>query len=263
MKFILISLLVLFSSSLYSQYMSNQIVNKYVETIDSINSIASNKLILPNYDKHVDPVIEIIQNTSLKELKHIAALMFQATDMHYIYLQNHGYNQYLSIADSNINGKSGLNLSGTALKIQDQINYKISPIVFGLTRIAYWLKIRVKKVTYTIREESTLKLPTAIIDAVVYEIFKGNGRFKLFDNVQFYFYKFWQVPDSFEVGKEYLVPLEPRGNYPLNNKSIIALVTYLDKSKGYYPINNNYIFDKYNFFGFGEKIALSGILNQN
>ncbi len=57
---------------------------------------------------------------------------------------------------------------------------------------------------------------------------------------------------TFEAGKEYLVPLEPRGKYPKLD-SLIVLVPYLDDSNGFYPVLDGYIIDKYNTFDFSEK----------
>lgn len=255
---IILFFLLLFNISIYSQFTSNQhLIKQYINIIDSINIIANNKLLSSDYDYKIDPVKEILQNTNLKKLKHIASLMFKATDKNYIYLTNYGYDQYLKFADSKIKGKNGLNLNGTAIRIQDQVKEEVSPLVSNLINVAYLLKVRVQKISDIIREENSLKLPAYIIDAIICDVFKGNGRFKMNDQVQFYYYKFWQVPDSFEVGKEYLVPLEPRGNFPMDDSSIIALVTYFDNSKGYYPIINNFINDKFNFFGFGEKIPFN------
>ncbi len=42
----------------------------------------------------------------------------------------------------------------------------------------------------------------------------------------------------------------------------LALIMYLDKSQGFYPIENGYLIDTYNFFGFGKKIEYN-VFDQN
>ena len=75
-------------------------------------------------------------------------------------------------------------------------------------------------------------------------------------NIQFFYYEFWyKRRTTFETGKEYLVPLEPRGKYPKLD-SLIVLVPYLDDSNGFYPVLDGYIIDKYNTFDFERKNSL-------
>ncbi len=252
MKLSILSLLLLFNSNLWSQYSSNlEEVDLFITRIDSINNLAENKLSPGNVP---DPVKMIIQEINISNLKHMASLMFKASDLAYVYLWNLGIEQYRKVKDSPIPWGSGINLGGTTQKFQRIFNEKISPLIYGLTRIAYLLKIKVIAAeTNGPKEEGWLPGVTPIIYAEIETVFKGTGRFKSGDSLQFYYYQNWLNGSySFEVGKEYLVPLEPRSAYPMTNNSRIALVTYLDESTGYYPIFNGNIEDMYNYFGFGE-----------
>lgn len=250
---ILLSLV--FNISLCPVIISQQnVVDKYIKTIDSLNSTFNNILKKTNHQGH-DPLKVHIQKMDLNELKHIASLMYRATDSDYIAISNTGFKRFEQLKKNGqkINGK--YSLIGTSYYFQGQFKTSLSPVIYALTRVAYFLHVRVTNVKTIIpKGEALIKSEASIIDADIEDVYKGKGKFQPGDHVQFFYYEFWHKKRTkFEEGKEYFVPLEPRGKYP-NMDSIMVLVPYLDDSNGFYPINDSYITDKYNYFRFGERI---------
>lgn len=239
---------------IYSQQkIKSSVIIDYINKIDSLNNIALVNIQKTSYKS--EPLKDLAQEMNLDDLKHIAALMFNASDLDHIALMDSSHAQYFRNKESNSQELNTINRISTEYKLQKEMEFLISPTVYALTRVAYFLHVRVERVKSVIpQEEGVIHAETPVINAIVKEVYKGTGKFKIGDHVQFYYYKFWMKENnSFEVGREYLVPLEPRGEY-LAFEKLIALVPYLDDSNGFYPIISNYLIDKYNYFGFGEKV---------
>jgi hypothetical protein len=243
----------LFISEFYSITFSQQkIVSEYITKIDSLNIILNSDLKKINSSSE-DPLKVLVKGMNSDELKHLASVMYKATDLNYTEIMDSAYKRF---EERKNKITYQYTLLGTTGKLQMEFKDLLSPVIYALTRVAYFLKIRVENVKAIIpKGEDVIHAETPVIDAVIEEVYKGKGKYKKGDHVQFYYYRFWQRKGSysFEKNKEYFVPLEPRGNYPQID-TLIALVPYLDDSYGYYPINNGNITDKYGYFGFGENI---------
>ena len=236
------------------QKTNSQIVTKYVNTIDSINNVIVNNM--GKINTKVDPVRAQLQKMNHTEIKHLASLMYKATDWDYNSIMNLAYERYYNDRQKFVNTRRDkIDLLHTPAIIQMEMKNLISPTVYALTRVAFFLRVRINDIKTVIpKEEGLIHAETSVIDATIEKVYKGAGKYKSGDHIQFYYYKFWQKePHNFKVGEEYFVPLEPRGSYP-NLDQLIALVPYLDDSNGYYPVVNGYIIDKYNYFGFGTKV---------
>ncbi len=250
---ILLFLIVISCTIVYPQWKEEiKAIPEYINTVDSIY----NKTIKSGVK--ADPKT-LIKDMDINELKHIAKLMFKASDLNHIALldtiskrtnRNELKSNSFKIKRVDYNYISG--------NLQNEMKERISPLIYALATIPYFLLIEVHDVKSVIpKEEDVLHSPTTVIDAKIAEVYKGKCRFKKGDVVQFYYYNFWQKENhSFDKGKTYFIPIEPRGTEPITESSPLALVPYLDNATGYYPIVNGYLLDKYNQFGFGKKILL-------
>jgi hypothetical protein len=256
-KLLIIAILIsqTYCSTIYSQQkFESHIIDDYIKKIDSLNNVA-----LKNIQKtkpKTDPMKTLVEEIRLNDLKHIAALMFKASDLNHIALMDSANAEYLRNKKSDNQGLSTINRFSTEYKLQKEMKDLISPIAYALTRVAYFLCIHVENVKTVIpTQEEMVHAETVVVDAIIDKVYKGTGEYQVGDHVQFYFYKAWHKElHTFEVGKKYFVPLEPRGSSSSTIHDIVALVPYLDDSNGYYPIINNYLIDKYNYFGFGERV---------
>ncbi len=237
-------------------FSQQKIVHDYIKKIDSLNYDFNNMLKKAN-PKSKDLLKEHIEAMDLNELKHIASLMYKATDLDYVAINDTGFKRLDILKKQRKRINENYTLIMTNYYFQEQFKKSISPIIYALTRVAYFLKIRVENEKMIIpKAEDLLPGEAHIVDANIEDVYKGKGKYKVGDHVQFFYYENWHKRrTTFEAGKEYFVPLEPRGKYPVID-SLIVLVPYLDDSNGFYPINSGYVIDKYNFFEFGERIPL-------
>jgi len=230
-------------------------VYSYMNLLDSLTVNTNNRI------SKLSKASTVTKETFLEPigvniLKHVARIMYNAYDSDYMTTQNSLITKSQAIKNSK--SKSEIR-PGTPIFIQSQlwerIQNSISPTVYGLVRVAYFLSIKINSVkidTHTLG--NGMPVPVNIINGTIEAVHKGSTTFKTGDNIDFYYYNQWVHKSiNFEIGKEYFIPIEPRGKY-LNFDNALALVAYLDKSDGYYPIDNGYLIDKYNFFGFGEKV---------
>lgn len=144
--------------------------------------------------------------------------------------------------------------------IFDRASKDISFTLSGELKVAYFLRVHTTAVKHVKQQKGNLiGAPMTIIDAAVEKVYKGNPKFKVHDNIEFYFYDSWVGSlggvDWFKSGKDYFVPLEPR--YNEEEGELIALVMYLDNSKGCYPIENEQMKDGNNFFGYGTNVPMN------
>jgi len=227
----------LYQPEIYPQQEGGEsVVTSYIRMIDSLNAIIEKNIAKPEYDRKVNPFKELVKKMKLSGLKHIASMMFRASDLGHIALMDTASERYLRTEKSRTTSQFNVNFGGTQSWIQNEIKELISPALYGLTRTAYFFKIRVEKEGTSIpTEEQMLKIPMITIDAVVDDVFKGRGEYSMGDKIQFYFYPGWLKGNmKFEIGKEYFVPLEPRGTggKPPQIHNLTTLVVYLDDSNG-------------------------------
>ena len=235
-------------------YSQQKIVQDYIKKIDSLNFEFNNSLKKANLE-YKDPLKAHIEAMDLNELKHIASLMYKAADLDYLAINDTGFKRLDILKKQRKRINENYTLIMTNYYFQEQFKKSISPVIYALTRVAYFLRIHVENEKMIIPEAEDLMHSEAhLVDAFIEDVYKGKGKYQVGNHIQFFYYESWHKKrTTFEAGKEYFVPLEPRGKYPKID-SLIVLVPYLDDSNGFYPVINSYITDKYNFFGFGEKI---------
>jgi hypothetical protein len=254
MKIIFLLLLILLTTITFPQEKKSSAVHEYLKTIDSLINIAREKVESPDYKPSEEYLNKVIDKIDLTELKHIAGLMYKATDMDDIAIKDTDYVQAERVSKS-LNGISRELQSGRVrTRLWSAFNNKISPVVYALTRVAYFLRVNIDNIKIGTPFEDLPQMKAPILTATIQQVYKGTGKYKAGDHIEFYYFADWEVPHPFEVGKDYFVPLEPRGLPPLIDKSILTLVPYLNNSHGYYPILNGYLIENHNYFGYGKKV---------
>jgi hypothetical protein len=230
-------------------------VYSYMNLLDSLTVNANNRISKLSKASTVTKET-FLEPIGVKGLKLVARIMYNAYDSDFMATQNSLLTRSEEIKNSKSNSETK---PRTPIIIQgllwDQIKNSISATVEGLVEVAYFLKIRinsVKIISHTM--DNGMPVPVTINNGTIETVYKGNTTFKTGDNIDFYYYNNWVHKSiNFEIGKEYFIPIEPRGKF-LNYVNALALVVYLDKSEGYFPIDNGYLIDAHNFFGFGEKL---------
>ncbi|MFZ1979584.1 MAG: hypothetical protein WAV76_16645 [Bacteroidota bacterium] len=235
-------------------------VGSYTHFLDSHIYSKEGVHLVPN---QVANNVKYLQNN---ELKHAAKLMFEAYDADPIRIGIYFTQRFLSI-DSEKTIIRKTHPAFMEMKIQERIKTDISSGVYALVKIPYLLRIKVTNVKMVMgteelsESEKLLRAPfrskMTIVSGVVQSVYKGSGRNKVGNNIEFQFYNSWINHNfKFVVGNDYLVPLEPRealqSMNEANYKNIFLM--YLDRSEGYYPIVDKKIADLYNLFGFGQTL---------
>jgi len=136
---------------------------------------------------------------------------------------------------------------------------ELSPLVTSLIRLTYIVQARVvsiKNVTsidsVDLRLNMGRQIPATLVEIVVGRVLKGTSTVQPSDTIQFFYREFWRkrVPFNFQVGKEYILPLERR------ERGLIGLVMFLDYSEGYYPMEDGSIDDPYQLFELDKRISI-------
>jgi hypothetical protein len=264
LKFILIGLLIYqsFSIMIYSQVKKKLIKGKdstkIIECTQYFDSLCNvqNK----SSAKTADAVFRKITGD---KLQHAANLIYSASDEDYSTYMNSLMSKSYKVSE-NLDFRPftpSYMRSQTLNKIRDSLSLPI----YGLVAAAYFFRIKVNNIIKVVPPD----FPSLciIVGGTIEEVFKGNSKYKIGNNVSFFFYDKWEtdsVLHIYNIGQEYFVPLEPRKGGWLFPGEInpLALIMYLDKSQGFYPIENGYLIDTYNFFGFGKKIEYN-VFDQN
>ena len=156
-------------------------------------------------------------------------------------------------------------------EIERKTYKELSHCIYALITTQYLLKAKIFSI-------SSSKLPIGSSDpglyvheidikALVEEAIKGKNRFTKGDTVTYYFIPQWRSLSSkqFRVGDTYFLPLRITESYPDTNNLCLALATLdreptknaipkIDLSKGCFPIENGYLIDENNYFGYGAKV---------
>ncbi len=228
---------------------NNVYISKYLQRLELLNSRINSKQNLSPKDRIRTAINEI----TIKELKHLAKIMYVNSEVNYFEMKDSLHYASMRIRFGNKNSmRRQFTPSYIHYKILEKIQNSISPLVYGLIRIPYFLHIKIKNVSIEIPTgQDVLHAPTTVVEANIVEVIKGNSEYNNGDPIQFYFYNSWSHNElKFIVDKDYFVALEPRGKNSSNPD--LALVEYLDDSDGYYPINGDKILDSHDFFGLGK-----------
>ena len=202
----------------------------------------------------------VLSAISIGKLKHIAHLIYDASEYNALALQD----SIMSRAKEN--GKRGVvsppkepSPFFVQAKVLNDIRRRISPSVYALARVPYILRIKVTKVETQPHElgipGAHLYVPMTIITGSVLNVYKGRD-FKQDQQIQFYFLDQWAIRAySFAAGSEYVVPIDPRNS--LNPKNKLAWFARLDHSDAYFAIRNDTLLDPHNLLGFGRAIQIN------
>ncbi len=143
--------------------------------------------------------------------------------------------------------------------ILERAKKELPPLVTSLIRLTYIVQARVVSVksapsvdSVDLRMNRGRRTPTTLVEVVVEKVLKGSSTFQPSDTIQFFFRDAWirSMTFGFQVGREYLLPLE------LRPRGIIGLVMFLDNSQGYYPIEAGNIDDPYQLFELDKRISI-------
>ncbi len=192
----------------------------------------------------------VFRSMSMGELKNAASLMFKASDVDAVAIHDSLTARSDRFMQEYAKGiKGGIKPGLVQVKILNEVKKQISPAVYALLRFAYLLKVRVTKVDVVPGGLSLMpNAKRTVVTASVLQVYKGSGKLKPGDEIQFYYFDLWlNHPVAFKKGHEYLTPLE----YDM------ALYAGLDRSDAYYPIENGELTDAYNLFGFGERLEFT------
>ena len=141
-------------------------------------------------------------------------------------------------------------------RLKEAIESGLSKRVALLASTPWILKIRIRGVDRTFWVDPTAgrKLGEVDVTGTITSILKGHHSFTEHSAVKFYYMDIWRLNVKFDIGKEYLVLLEPRAD---ENSEIYepALVGYVDESRGCYPLEAGYLSDVTNTFGFGKRVS--------
>ena len=120
--------LLLYSSMIYSQRkIEVSVIVNYINKIDSLNSIIAKNVKKINYK--TDLIKANVENIEFYDLKHIAALMYEASDLNHFALMDSAYQRNLRIKSEN-KLFIGINLIGT--EIQNEIKNLFSLLILKL-----------------------------------------------------------------------------------------------------------------------------------
>lgn len=211
-----------------------------------------------------------VQNMNDNDIKRVANIFFNAFEKDAVLTY-----QYFRKRDDEIKLANKMDITEgvmpneTKWELIKRFKNHFGSDIYTLIWIPYLLKVKInhiEKYTY-IDPKSPAKLSRTDIDATILDIVKGSSRFNVGDIVNFYFMDYWRPTlDNFVEGETCFIPLAPNTEYN-NDYKLIALVTTLDAqnndivtlnnyaSFGRYPIDEGNLFDKNNFWGYGEKIS--------
>jgi hypothetical protein len=244
----------------------------FLMLIISLSCSAQEIGVVSNFEKYLEKFSSLaalddsIKNMGIDELQKAAKLMYEA-------YENNAEEtiKFLARRDKEIdtlNKISKLNNPGYIDKVMpDETKWKLlkkfkkefPPVIYALLKSPYKLKVSITTIKKSIYKDpnSSARLPRTNINAAIQEVVQGGSRFKPGDVLTFYFMDYWRPTSlSFKEGKVYFVSLYPWWS-DTNELSLLALDTFAsyDSSYGWYPIENGYLIDKNNFWGFGNEIS--------
>ena len=201
--------------------------------------------------------------THLRTAKRIARQLFVTTEIDPIAKENEILRIGLDMAREKPS-KDKVKPGYLEKQILETIKKNESTLHFGLVAVPYFLVVRAIDVREDVRlADSSLnnfKMTQVVVRVI--SVMKGARRFKIDDTLAFFFFPFWFESEeaAFNASNDYLVLLEPRDKYPITETSPLALVTYIDESKGYYPIRGGgTLQDKTNLFGLGSQVNVDAV----
>ncbi|MBU0560289.1 MAG: hypothetical protein KKD86_18675 [Bacteroidetes bacterium] len=98
-----------------------------------------------------------------------------------------------------------------------------------------------------------LRMKKIIVTAIAEEILKGENKFQVGDEVEFYFYKNWNRSGlELEEGETYFISLLPTMN--LKGDHLLSLVFFSEDKNAIFHIEDEILIDTKNYFGFGPQI---------
>ncbi len=264
---ILIFSIILYFNSSLAQHKSKPIPKEIKEINNFYEGFKNQK----DYHQFKDTVSE-------KHLKYIAKILYEANEKDAINVRKQ-YEYEVKKSDS-LSHKhlSTFGFPGaTKGMIEKEIKEKFSNTIYALTTTAYFLKIKVKSFGSTKIKptpNSNIEFGTVDVHGIIEDVIKGDNHFSIGDNIIFYYMAFWRkyTNKNFQEGKSYFVPLnvaEGEGK----KYDWLALVTLDDEQKlpaekfdynlsyGCFQIDNGYLIDSNNYFGYGEKIFWTDFRN--
>lgn len=272
---ILILLLVLSVRCLFPQ--QDSIVGQSKSTVTELSAamaVAKCNDLLLKY-KTIGDVVCDIDTMSMTRLKGVMRILYDASEKDPItafadLMRLTSIHRMQSARGSDVQPEY-CNPFHTLYKFEDKIDKEFPRPFTDLIRTHYFLTATIKSIT-----NSRLNLGdyyqgeigvvnTINFAAEVKEVIKGETRFKVGDEVKFYYIPFWRETSwDFSVGETYFLPLDviapdekdyswicldvSDGRYSTNGSTI------RERSFGCFPIINGELIDRVNYYGFGSKV---------
>jgi hypothetical protein len=269
---LLIFLLLLFSVPLFAQDSNNS-----NNELDSAKSVRKELSRFYSYLKSYNSKVKFkahMDTISIDTLRNIAKQMYEVREKDAV-LAESTFVAECKLSDSldiqkwkykkNVQtfAKPSLTKHYLYQKIREALPHNIYPLIAA----DYLLRVNIKSVNnvlhaYKNYETGYTEPPLNYIEvkATIEDIIKGNSRFSVGQTIVFYYMPYWRKGGGFIAGDDCLVPLQARlsPEFHLNN---IGLLTTLDSSYGKYPIINNALIDKDNYFEYGQKVSWNAFKN--
>ena len=254
---------------------------KLPQEIQKVKSIYESFITLKDYENFE-------KNTSLAQLKHFAKMIYEADETDAVENQkmlDKEVDQSDSIAvlnrkfHSNLPNfeRAGVTLGMISRKIYDEFPH----VIFALITTPYFLKAKIISISSSkikVNQKQPFFVSKIDLKAVVEDIIKGKSRFSVGDTLIFYYLPQWRslTLNYFKIGSTYFLPLDVKPGEPYGSYNWLGLVTLDSKliiptnrpnlSQGCFPIENGYLIDENNYFGYGSKVPWnlfrSKIINQ-
>lgn len=264
-SFTVIFILLLFSIQLFSQ--NNNSIN---DKSDTIKSAHKELLQFYGYIKSYKSKKEIkadLDTISIGRLRNIAKQLYEVREKNAV-LAESTFVAECKLSDSldiqkwkyqkdvQLFAKPSL----TKHYLYNEISETLPQNVYPLILADYLMRVKILQINYVVRRDLNYEtgiyeppLSSIEIKAEVLDIIKGDSRFFVGQEITFYYMSYWREGNSFVENEDCFVLLQARLS-PEFHLNQIGLLTYLDSSYGRYPIENNMIIDKDNYFGYGTKV---------
>lgn len=150
------------------------------------------------------------------------------------------------------------------------VKKRLAPLDYALVASPYLLRIKVVSVvSVNVDVDSTLpglRVRGTVVTGVLEQAFQPVGRLSVGDTVKFYYSDFWRPWWlKFQSGCPYFVPLMPFAgvkSVPFTVMSLDGMTSdvgvYSESNKasyGRYPIVNDSLIDRNDFFGYGQEVS--------
>lgn len=212
-------------------------------------------------------VLQNIDNLSMADIKHflnVRNVVYEKYPFQVLKIILK-YDEDLKNLQNTKEKKNNLELKITEGLFRAKIEKMFSHTTAELLEIPFVLRVVIKKVyndNRTIAGNKNipdLTLKEFNVKAQITDIIKGKDSFNIGDYVEFYFQQWWnKTGESIYEGEEYLVNLLPR----IDKKSeIFSLMFFNDGFDGIFNVKGDYVFDKNNYFEFGQKLQWSQFRN--